>query len=150
MTAALILPAGVDPYDRSEPIGARFGATLAFEETGQPAYRRGHRPSSLHTSERSAADWIAYSFVVPSGAGNSIPIAGYQPGRKSITLVCPASSANSVIINREQGILDQGQGLTLVAGNSVTLRTEGEVWALATTGTATLEYFSLFDHVDSR
>lgn len=154
MTAALILPPGVDPYDRAEVLTADFGAGLVVpRETGPAQYQRRERKPSLHTSERSATDWLSYTFQVPAGSGNSIPIAGQQPGRKSITLVCPSTSANSILVNSKQGIVDQGQGLTLPAGSSVTLRTEGEVWALSlgAVGTVgTLEYFALFDDVYSR
>lgn len=155
MPAVLIppsmLPPGVDPYDRAEVLSGEFGTGIIVpRETGQNAYRQERRPKSLHTSERSATDWLSYTFQVPAGAGNSIPIAGQQPGRKSITLVCPTTSANPVLVNSKQGIVDQGQGLTLPAGSSVTLRTEGEVWALGVGGVATLEYFALFDDVYSR
>src|SRR5215469_12408618 len=131
--AELGLPAGLHPNDYSWP---PHDFSPHPGDRAHPAYGTGKEPFAVENAhalpiyQRAAKTWKGSTYLVPATAGSSLQIAGQLVGRVSVTIFVPASSAGSVLLNSDRGLVDAGQGITLPAGGSVTISSEDSVYGL--------------------
>lgn len=98
---------------------------------------------AVPVNQRSASDWSGRTIEVPGTTPSQVgptKIANRQPGRTSILIFVP-SGQTAVYIDSSQSTLSAAGGTPLgalvPAGASISIPTEGPVWALSS-GAATL------------
>jgi hypothetical protein len=127
------LPPGVHPNDPSVPWagGPLVEAGPVNPDTAGDRFPKGGKaPFSVDNGqatavfERAAQSWTANQ-IKP---GTSIQLIGRQDGRKNVTIWVPSSASTDAIIAPTQGEVDQGDGVTLAPGDSITIATEAPVF----------------------
>lgn len=150
------LPPGVHPNDNSVPYrpgsGAHIDANAAVgPDSRQPAYTTGREPYKrdnyevLPTFERASDAWSAQTVKINAAYnGGTALVVGRQKGRKSVTISVPLTLADGttplgVVIGPTEAEVQAGgaSGYVLNVGDSVTLSTEGTVYAGVIPGNAT-------------
>jgi hypothetical protein len=124
------LPPGVHPHDRG---GADWTPPLG-DEQGQSWKPAAVKPFDIPNShaiavwQRATTDWATTAFTLNSANG-TIAIAGRLVGRLSITLWVPASASHGIQFSEDRGTIDQGLGTPLNPGDSISIPSEGPVYA---------------------
>jgi hypothetical protein len=134
------LPAGVHPHD------ARGGAPGGREGLGgegpTPQGKSLHKPWDVDNEEafsvyqRASHDWSAQQYNLTTG-NTPFQLAGRQKGRESVTIWVPSTASFGCIIAPSEGDVQQGTGIVLNVGDSITLRTEGPVYTSVISPNAT-------------
>jgi hypothetical protein len=143
------LPAGVHPKDRAEPVGPGFGSNNPVP-ADQPigAYKLGTAPFStdndeaLATFTRASSDWSARIVVVDANAAGTAIVAGRRKGRTAVVLSVPTTLGTGatplgVIVGPTEDDVLSYLGYVLNVGDSLTLETEGPVYAGLISGKTT-------------
>lgn len=131
------LPQGVHPRDNSVPVvpgspldadtPISLDAPLEAQGTpGTPPWSTANE-EAFPVNQRSAHEWSANSYTLSSTVG-PIQLAGRRKGQVSVTVWVPASAAHGIVISPLEGDIQQGAGVELDPGDSITLETEAAVW----------------------
>jgi hypothetical protein len=138
------IPPGVHPGD----VSAAYEENPVSDDAAAQQFRTGQAPwrtpnsKAIPVYQRTASDWGAQ--LISTGPFTNVPVkvVGRQAGRQSITMACPTHTPDGVlntlgvVIGATEGAVQQVQtaplaseAWTLNPGDSVTLYTEGSVWA---------------------
>ena len=94
--------------------------------------------------QRASSDWSTFPFTSISG---TVQIAGTLGGRFAVTVWVPATSAHGVQIAPNRSQCDNNGGTPINPGDSVTIMSEGTVYAAPQSGqtTGTVYVVDLFN-----
>lgn len=128
-----------------EPAHDHPGPWDQLEQSHTPAAKVAHPPFALPNgqaapvNQRAAADWFASTEAI--AGTDSAKLVDRQAGRAWVLISVPAGSPAGVVVDNSADSLLVGgapNGFHIAVGGSVSLPTEGPVWAVsATPGTAT-------------
>jgi hypothetical protein len=152
------LPPGVHPDDASKVTG---GFPVTLEKEGEP-YKRGRRPFGTPNKEafpvyqRAASHFRTQMVAVNTNNGGVAYVVGRRAGRRSVTLWIPSqvvagnalvTPPNGVMVGATEGELQQGGGVFLGVGDSMTIESEQSVAVGLVPGTSLgyVQYLDLFD-----
>jgi hypothetical protein len=130
------LPQGTHPLDNSVTVvpGVPIDSDTAINQDGPgPQGFRTTAPwgtdneEAFPVNQRAASEWSANSYTLNS-TGGPIQLAGKRKGQVSVTVWVPSSATHGVVISPNQGDIQQGAGIELDAGDSITLDTEAAIW----------------------
>ncbi len=128
------LAVGVHPLDNSVIPGSYNNEYPVPPEHAQPKSQTREQPFSgtnydaLPVFERASKEWTARTVIV----SKSLPLCTRKKGRKQVVLFCPASATAGVSLFPSRDEADANgvdTGYPLAVGASVTLYTEGPVYA---------------------
>ena len=132
------LPGGVHPGDQSgkdwEPPGS--------VDPGVQEWRPGKKPFdtkpglAIPVWERATEEFAEQVLNLSSGM-NAIAAAGRETGRKSVTLWVPSIASYGCQFSRIRGKVDNGNGMPLNPGDSITIGSEAPVYVGVQTGQST-------------
>lgn len=121
----LAVEAGTHPADRTGP---EFSPAV---ETPPIPLALGHSPwgtanaEALPVYQRAAAKWAGSQWTV----SQATQVATEQRGRVRVILWVPSTASHGVVVGADQAAVLGVNALELDAGDSLTLDTEGTVWA---------------------
>jgi hypothetical protein len=130
------LPPGVHPLDNSVPVvpGMPIDADTPINQDGPGAQGKTRtapwstdNEQALPVYQRAASEWSANSYTLNSTSG-PIQLAGKRKGQVSVTVWVSATASHGVVISPNQGDIQQGAGIELDPGDSITLDTEAAIW----------------------
>ena len=129
-TAAITdqLPPGVHPYDQA---GDEWSPPQGVQ--GQQ-WQPGRAPFSVPNAnavpvwQRATTDWSTAALTLNSTNGTQ-QIAGRVTGRMSVTIWVPGIASHGIQFSQDRGAVDNNAGTPLNPGDSVTINSEGPVYA---------------------
>lgn len=123
------LPPGMHPYDQA---GAEWSPSQGLQGQGwSPAASKPFdvpNANAVPVWERATTDWSTIALTLNSANGTQM-VAGRVVGRKNVTLWVPGTATLGCVFSSDRGAIDNGGGTPLNPGDSITIGSEGPVYA---------------------